>query len=563
MSLSFAPSPDGDTRRQRVFDHLVEAARLETSVQTRAEQLAAHTRRPLEQILNQLGVVSDAELAHAYAEVCGCEVWDPAREPPLAATEAGVQAAFLEAHRFLVLALEPKRVVVAAFDPLDDEGLAGLAFATGRDVTVKAALPGDYRRSAQLAGDNVALGEVTAGLRLQADVERVLDVGADSQAARLLSTVLEAAVARRASDIHFEPRRHDLAVRLRIDGRLVGERLEPSDLAGPLVTRIKVLANLDLGERRLPQDGRATFVVEGRTVETRVSIVPTVFGEAVVLRVLDRVGVSFNLDSLGVAPPEAAILNRAARANHGIFLLAGPTGSGKTTTLYALLNSLAGADKKILSIEDPVEHHFEHVSQIQVAPQIGLTFASALRAFLRQDPDVILVGEIRDAETAAVATQAAMTGHLVLASTHANDAVRAIPRLIDMGVEPYQLGAALLGAAAQRLVRRLCPHCRTERDAREPERLFAAAVGASAPEAVWAAQGCPRCAGSGYAGRVSLMEAFMCDEALAGAIARSEPIAQLAERATICGRRALVLDGLEKAAAGLTTLSEVMSVAGA
>jgi len=563
MSLAPATAIDADPRRRRVFEHLVDVGQLEASVQARAEQLAIHTRRPLEQILNQLGVVSDADLANAYARVCGCEIWDPELEAPLSAAEAGVQPTFLEAHRFLVLGLEPRRVVVAAFDPLDDEGLAGLAFATGRNVTVKAALPGDYRRSVQLAGDETSLANVTADQRLQADVERVLDLGADSQAARLLSNVLEAAVARRASDIHFEPRRHDVSVRLRIDGRLVTERVEAGDLAAPLVTRIKVLANLDLGERRLPQDGRATFVVEGRTVETRVSVAPTVFGEGVVLRILDRVGVEFNLASLGVAQREADILARAAQSNHGIFLLAGPTGSGKTTTLYALLNSLAGADKKILSIEDPVEHHFEHVSQIQAAPQIGLTFATALRSFLRQDPDVILVGEIRDAETAAVATQAAMTGHLVLASTHANDAVRSIPRLLDMGVEPYQLGAALLGAAAQRLVRRLCPHCRISRAAREPERLFAEAVASLPLEQVWEAQGCVRCGGSGFAGRVSLMEAFLCDEDFGGAIARGEPIAQLTQRAQLCGRRAMVEDGLEKAMSGLTTVAEVMSVVGA
>ena len=560
---SMLPSSRADPRRDRVLEALLARNNIEPTVRARAEQLASHTRRPAEQVLNQMGVVSDRDLANAYAEVCGCEVWDPDLQPPLEVDDSQIQHTFLEEHRLIVLDVQPEVVVVAASDPLDDEGFAGLAFATGRNVVIKAALPGDYRRAAHdRRGAPEPEGRLD-DLKLQADVERVLDIGADSQAARLLGSVLEAALARRASDIHFDPWRHDFRIRLRVDGRLAEYQVAASDLAAPVIIRIKVLANLDLGERRLPQDGRATFVVEGRSMETRVSIVPSVFGEAAVLRVLDLVGVDFDLARLGVAEPEAAILTRAAHANHGIFLLAGPTGSGKTTTLYALLNSLAGAEKKILSIEDPVEHHFRHVNQIQVAPQIGLTFAHALRSFLRQDPDVILVGEIRDAETAAVAIQAAMTGHLVLASTHANDAVRAVPRLIDMGVEPYQMGAALLGSAAQRLVRRLCMHCRTERRPREAEQVFVAAVGGEPPERAWHARGCDRCGGTGYAGRVALLEAFICDDALSGVIARGEPIPVLAELSRACGRRSMEQDGVAKAAAGLTTLSEIMAVVGA
>jgi type II secretory ATPase GspE/PulE/Tfp pilus assembly ATPase PilB-like protein len=392
------------------------------------------------------------------------------------------------------------------------------------------------------------------------DVQRVADVGAESEAAKLLTVVLETAVARRASDIHIEPRRHDLRIRLRIDGRLLELRSAPIDFAASVISRVKVLANLDLGERRLPQDGRATFVVEGRSVEARVSVVPTAFGEAAVLRILDRVGVHFDLSSLGIAGPESKLLQRAVRAHHGIFFISGPTGSGKTTTLYALLNTLTDAEKKILSIEDPIEHHFQHVNQVQVAPQIGLTFATALRSFLRQDPDVILVGEVRDHETAAVAIQAAMTGHLVLASVHANDAVRIVPRLLDMGVEPYQLAAALLGSAAQRLVRKLCPRCRRQRTATEAERLFAESAGAHDCDQVWEGVGCDLCGGIGFRGRVALVEAFFCDEVLSAAIAHAAPIDELNRLAKPAGLRSIMIDGVEKALDGLTTLAEVMSI---
>lgn len=553
--------PDNADRRRRVVDALVEALRIEPSVADRAEQLAIRTGKPTEQVLNQIGVASDEALVLAYAAVADCRVWRPEQEPYRSDLDLGLNDRYLHNCRFLPLEVSETTVIVAACDPLDDEGLAGLAFATGKTVEVRAASPADYRRA---VGDAVFdAGEqapVQNDARLESEVQRVSELGGESQAARLVSQMLETAVARQASDVHFEPRRHDMRVRLRVDGQLVEHQLVSADLGPAVISRIKVLSNLDLGERRLPQDGRATFVVEGRSVETRVSMVPTVFGEGVVLRILDRVGLQFDLDGLGVAAPEAAILGRAIRSAHGIFLVSGPTGSGKTTTLYALLNMLAQSEKKILSIEDPVEHHFAHVNQVQAAPAIGLTFASALRAFLRQDPDIILVGEIRDRETAAVAMQAAMTGHLVIASVHANDALRIVPRLLDMGIEPYQLAAGLLGGAAQRLVRQLCPHCRVSRAPSEAEVRFVATLGRSPPASAWDPRGCPACAGSGFRGRVAIMEAFFCTEALAATIARSDGVDQVASEARRAGLGSMARDGVGKAELGFTTFAEVMAV---
>jgi type II secretory ATPase GspE/PulE/Tfp pilus assembly ATPase PilB-like protein len=277
----------------------------------------------------------------------------------------------------------------------------------------------------------------------------------------------------------------------------------------------------------------------------------------VVLRILDRSAVPLDLEALGLNDQIGGVLRRAAKTAHGLFLITGPTGSGKTTTLYALLQTFVGSGKKVLSVEDPVEYHFEHVSQTQVAANLGLTFAAALRSFLRQDPDVILVGEIRDPETAAVAVQAAMTGHFVLASVHANDALAVLPRLRDMGLEPYQLAAGFRGAMAQRLVRRLCAKCAVEEPPTETERLFATALGAEVPAAFKHPAGCPACKRTGFKGRVPIAEAFMADEELLRAVAERRPSAEIEEIAKRAGLRNMSADGYEKALAGLTTVDEI------
>ncbi len=277
------------------------------------------------------------------------------------------------------------------------------------------------------------------------------------------------------------------------------------------------------------------------------------------LRILDRASVPLDIDTLGFSRAVGDVLRLAAKSPHGMFLVTGPTGSGKTTTLYALLQTFAGSTKKVLSVEDPVEYHFEHVSQTQVAPQIGLSFAAALRSFLRQDPDVILVGEIRDPETAAVAVQAAMTGHFVLASVHANDAIAVLPRLQDMGIEPYQLAAGFRGAAAQRLVRRLCPACREAQPLSEAEHLFVRQVGFSSELRRYVGKGCPSCHGTGYRGRLAIGEAFMAGEQVLRAIADREPLSTIADVARRSGLASMALDGLEKVAAGLTTIEDVMA----
>lgn len=546
-------------KRQAVLSHLTTLGLVDDSAVARAELVASRTGQPVEQVLNQLGSLSDDDLVEAYANVCNCGVWEPSRTTPMAdLASIGVSADFLRRARMLPLGLEGRTLICAACDPLDDEALAGLVFATGFDITVLASRPGDWQRAFDRAFTAPPAAKTpTDERKLAREIDLVSDRSSEGSGARLVAAAFEAAIAAKASDIHFEPTRNDLRIRLRVDGKLIDHQIVPADLAGPAVSRVKVIANLNLGERRLPQDGRTTFVVQGKQVDVRVATSPTVFGESAVLRILDRSAVPLELDGLGLSGHVTTVLRRAAKAAHGLFLVTGPTGSGKTTTLYALLDTFRGSGKKVLSVEDPVEYHFEHVSQTQVATNVGLTFAAALRSFLRQDPDVILVGEIRDPETAAVAVQAAMTGHFVLASVHANDALAVLPRLRDIGVEPYQLAAGFRGAVAQRLVRRLCHRCATPGPPTEAELLFAAALGRPAPDSLAHPVGCVSCKASGFRGRIPIGEAYLANDQLLRAVAERRPSDEIETIARAAGLEDMASDGYDKALAGLTTIEEI------
>ncbi|HYE47269.1 MAG TPA: GspE/PulE family protein [Caulobacter sp.] len=548
-------------RRAAVIGSLLERRRVDDAAVARAELVAGRTGQPVEQVLNQLGALSDDDLADAYCQVAACELWRPETTPPaLRPEELEISADFLRRARILPLYREHRTLVCAACDPLDETALSGLVFAVGGRIRTLAARPGDWLRhfDAVYGGPEAGPAQLDER-RIEREMDQVADLGGEGAGARLVASVFEIAIARGASDIHFEPRRHDLRIRLRIDGQLVDHQVVSADLAPAAVSRVKVIANLNLGERRLPQDGRASFVTQGRAIDVRVATSPTVFGETAVLRILDRSAVRLDIDHLGLPAPVAGVLRQAATSPHGLFLVTGPTGSGKTTTLYSLLQTFVDSPKKVLSVEDPVEYHFDHVAQTQVAPHIGLTFASALRSFLRQDPDVILVGEIRDPETAAVAVQAAMTGHFVLASVHANDAMAVTPRLLDMGIEPYQLAAGFRGSAAQRLVRRLCPHCSRARPMNAAEALFVERHGLDPAAPVRDTVGCDRCSQAGFKGRTAIAEAFLSSDRLLRDIAARAPQADLVRQAQADGLVPMARDGCEKALAGITTLEEVMS----
>jgi general secretion pathway protein E len=371
---------------------------------------------------------------------------------------------------------------------------------------------------------------------------------------RLLNALLQQAVKERASDIHVEPYEKDLEVRIRVDGALKRVLTPPKLIQDALISRIKIMARLDIAEKRLPQDGRIRLLVAGRDIDVRVSIVPTSFGERAVLRLLDRMHGIKGMNELGLSGHDLAEMERLLLRPNGLLLVTGPTGSGKTTTLYAALNRIHTEDKNIITVEDPVEYQIHGIGQIHVNTKVGLTFASGLRSILRQDPDVIMVGEIRDRETAEIAIQASLTGHLVLSTLHTNDSPSAVARLLEMGVEPFLAASSFAGALAQRLVRVLCEHCRESYSPSDTE----AAYFEARPEKLWRAKGCERCGGNGYMGRLAIFELLVADDQLRQLISERAPAHRLKAHAVSRGMKSLRLDGLDKAVQGITTLQEVL-----
>jgi len=553
------PVPDAIARRvdiegskyERVLSWLRLNAGLSQSAEAAAFKAQLIGNEPLPLVLNRLGAVSDIDLQAAFLAVSTL----PAAEGD-ADSEIGrlLSPAFMRAHRCLIFRSDCDGALkLGLVDPFDDEAIRGVCFATGRAVEVSVMRAAEQRRLFSLTFEDTSkVWAQEVAQRDEGRTEAALEFDRDAPVARRLAGWLADAVARRASDVHIEPRSNVLCVRFRIDGVLQMVAEEPLAAAASILARIKVLADLDLGERRAAQDGRTTIVVGGRPIDLRISIVPSVNGEAAVMRILDRGEVKLDFASLGFSVGEHALLDRALTWPHGLFLVTGPTGSGKTTTLYAGLEAMRGAARKVLTVEDPVEFHFDHVTQVQSAPKAGVTFPSAIRAFLRQDPDVILVGEIRDGETARAAVQAALTGHLVLATLHAIDAPRAAPRLLDMGVEPFQLAACFRGALSQRLVRRLCPHCRRERPPSQAERH---SLGLSADAVVFDAVGCGRCLQAGFLGRIVIAEGFEATDSFLNEIRDLGALDRAAEAAL---KTRLRDDGASKVRSGLTTSAEII-----
>ncbi len=469
------------------------------------------------------------------------------------------------AERLCVLPLEitpDGRLRVMARNPHDLPCADELRSLTHKNVEMvsctTADLSAEIRRAYRFSGKIAALSDLyLAGEKN----ERMPDAppSDDSPAAGIVNSLLNQAFDERASDVHIEPCEDDARVRFRIDGRLTEALRLPSRLHPSVTARIKILARMDIAEKRLPQDGRIVMRHQGRDVDLRISTLPSVYGEKTVLRLLDPEQAEIGLENLGCSADDLAQLEWLLRSPHGLILNTGPTGSGKTTTLYAMLRRLDIEQYNAVAVEDPVEYHIPGVTQVQVSERAGLTFASALRSILRQDPDIILVGEIRDAETAALAVRAALTGHLVLATVHANDAASAPSRLIDMGVPPYLLASVLRGVLAQRLVRCLCPHCRV------PVRLSpetAQAAGIPAGTTVYGPSGCAACSGRGYKGRCAVFQIMTVDSELSSVIARGEPSGVLDAAARRKGMKTLRQAALEKVINGITSLEEADAAGG-
>jgi general secretion pathway protein E len=459
---------------------------------------------------------------------------------------------------------------VALADPSDPRLVETIAWTLDGDVVREVASFEEIDAALRKAG----IGEIDAGQpaqpgvgplaeREEDELDSLRDLASGAPIVRAVNEILEGAVERRGTDVHLEPVRGGLRVRVRIDGILQPVRTFPGDLARAVVSRVKILAGLNIAERRLPQDGRARFKLGAREIDIRVATMPTVHGEAAILRLLERDRRLLGFDGIGFSPRDYAALGSALESTHGMIVVTGPTGSGKTTTLAAALARLNDTTRKILTIEDPVEYEIEGVNQTQVKPQIGLTFVSALRAFLRQDPDVIMVGEMRDGETARIGIQASLTGHLVLTTLHTNTAAAAITRLVDLGVEPFLLTASLRAIVAQRLVRILCPDCRRVGpldEARWHADPRYGALGIEPGEVMADPVGCDRCAGTGYVGRRAVFEIIVVTEEIGHMIVEGKGERAIEAAARADGMTNMIEDGIRKAREGLTSFEEVLRV---
>ncbi|MCC5838764.1 MAG: Flp pilus assembly complex ATPase component TadA [Opitutales bacterium] len=420
----------------------------------------------------------------------------------------------------------------------------------------------DSRRSIQSAGDPLQdLSHLDQILQEEMPAGQIDLAVADGPIERYMGQLISLAVKRRASDIHMEPLERRFRVRFRVDGRLQEIGSPPKRLQPSILSRAKLMAGISIAEKRLPQDGRIRIVVEGKDLDLRVSTVPTVFGESIVMRILDKEGLRIGLPELGFLSDDEAVFKRLITLPDGIFLVTGPTGSGKSTTLYSALHHINKPDRKIITVEDPVEYQLAGVNQVQVRREVGMTFAAALRAMLRQAPNTIMVGEIRDLETAEIAVNASLTGHMVYSTLHTNDAPSAVSRLIDIGVKPFLVAASLRAAMAQRLVRMVCPECAAP-DTPDERLLRLAGVSAAAASKArfQRGTGCPACAGRGYRGRRGIFEIFEITEAVQQLIYDHASLSELRQAARAAGMRTMREDGIRKAITGLTTLDEVLAV---
>jgi general secretion pathway protein E len=529
----------------------------------RARMVQAETGERLDAVLTRLGLISEAALATAIANATGLKLAGIDDFPKEPVEPELLSPRFLRDAKAVPLKASETEVEVAFLDPLDAFTPGALAFALGRKVVARVARASDMEAALDRLYGAPEQGERDASEDEadESDLERLKDLASDAPIVRAVNNLITRAAEARASDIHIEPTEDSLQIRFRIDGILREQEPLPSHLKSAFISRIKVMANLNIAERRLPQDGRLRLAVRGQEIDFRVATSPTIHGETVVLRILDRSNLALEFSTLGFDDELLAAYKHVLHLPHGILLVTGPTGSGKTTTLYASLNALNTPERKILTIEDPIEYRMPGINQTQVKPQIGLSFAAALRSFLRQDPDVMMVGEIRDLETAQVAIQSALTGHMILSTLHTNSAASSVTRLIDMGVEPFLITSTLNAVMAQRLVRKLCERCRIAEPATESTlAALGPAVSQGEPISFYQSRGCDACGHSGFRGRIALFELLTMDDEIVRLVLGRAEAREIQRAAIDAGMRTMLADGVLKARSGSTTLEEVLRV---
>ena len=556
----------GSERAGDFAQYLRTGGKVSSDALSRAEQIAAESGERLEHVLTRLGVVSDRDLADALADHLKLEIAKREDFPTAPVLEEKLRRGFLRDKQLIPLDERDDAVVVAMVNPLDTYACDAVRFAVGKPVVRLVTYPADFESAyARLYGEGKSeIRQIfeqapdSAGAAFDDDIDRLKDVASEAPVIRLVNHLITRAVEARASDIHIEPMPDSLRIRYRIDGVLQPVESPPQHLGSLVISRIKIMARLNIAERRLAQDGRIGMAIRGKEIDMRVATTPTIHGESVALRILDRGNLALDFAALGFDDDIARDFRTLLNEPHGIVLVTGPTGSGKTTTLYAALLELNTPEKKILTIEDPVEYQLEGINQVQVKPQIGLTFANALRSFLRHDPDIMMIGEIRDLETAQIAVQAALTGHLILSTLHTNDAASAIARLLDMGIEDYLLTSTINGVAAQRLVRVLCRHCR---EPYEPVAEFLEKMqlqDLASGKTLYRAVGCEHCGRTGFHGRSSVVEVLPLGDDIRRVLLKSGDAVALQQAAVARGMQTMRMHGIRKALAGETTIEEVL-----
>ena len=552
----------------RLGQILVQAHVVTDDIIAEALVRAGSERQRLGEALVALGAATHEEVLKAVAAQQALPYLSPEELPSTPPVLKELSPQYLRQSVACPIAIEGTTVTVATADPTDPLLLDELQQTLPLTIRLCVApAPAILEAIERAYGASTALQKIVEGMGAadrqgdpEDDVGHLRDMAFEAPVVRLVNLLLEGALAADASDIHIEPFEDSLRVRYRVDGLLYDQEAPPRRLQAALTSRIKIMAEMNIAERRLPQDGRIRVTAAGgRRVDIRVSTVPTIHGESIVMRLLDRSSVFLPFDRLGFAPAAARGFETLIHRPHGIVLVTGPTGSGKTTTLYAALDKINRPDLKIITVEDPVEYQLKGINQIPVRPKIGLSFASGLRHIVRQDPDVIMVGEIRDLETAEIAIQAALTGHLVFSTLHTNDAPGAVTRLQDMGCEPYLVSSVLSGVLAQRLVRRVCQACRAP-DHPDPATLLALGVTDVAGVELFHGKGCDDCRGTGYRGRTGIYELFRITEEARSLVVRKAPAGEIRRLAVAQGMVTLREDAWAKASAGLTTVEEILRV---
>jgi len=558
--------------RKSVERLLLERGHVTEEQLAQAKTVQAQTpNKSIAQILLTMNAASEAQILSALAETLNLPFETPDKNAVNPDAFALLTPDYLRKHLIIPLRFEDKTLVVGMTDPNNVFLLDEIKRRTNRDLRAVVITPADVARIVELFVSGTSDIQVDDIIKDMADddlqvvkeanddVADLEKLGSESPVIRFVNYLIADAIKQAASDIHIEPKEKALKVRYRIDGVLFEAMNPPYKMHPAIVSRLKIMANLDIAERRLPQDGRIRAIMHGRKVDLRMSTLPTVAGEKVVLRILDNRSINVELEQLGFSENALTIWKRQIDQPHGILLVTGPTGSGKTTTLYSSLRVMDGNKLNISTVEDPIEYHLTQANQVQVHDKIGMTFSAALRSLLRQDPDVVMLGEIRDGETARIAVQASLTGHLVLSTLHTNDAPSSITRLINIGVEPYLISASVNAILAQRLVRKICPNCREPYAPSDEMREFLTLQGFE-PDKTFKGRGCDKCRKTGYTGRLGIYEMLVLDDSLRDLVTRSPDVVQLRK---LCRERGLVTlrqDGFDKVIHGLTTVDEILRV---